>query len=210
MVKKIHSDITIKKEEVFKKLKLRAGTSAFERAESIFAELEKVAFDIGEITSVYVVKENSYKLNCNELDTCNKLIFCYVSMGNGIVLKIKEFIDKGEFLDGYLLNYISDDMLFKVSSKMHRDIEEYVNDLKLGITKRYSPGDGDFPIENQKLILNEINEEIKVDAVLTSGYMIYPEKSMLFVYGADENCSFQGMDHDCSKCTKENCIYREL
>lgn len=43
---------------------------------------------------------------------------------------------------------------------------------------------------------------------LTESYMLYPEKSMLYLFGADCSNPEISVEHDCGKCPNTSCFFR--
>lgn len=77
----------------------------------------------------------------------------------------------------------------------------------LFLRPRFSPGYGDFPLENQKDIFQALQVEKRVGIALTDSLLMLPSKSVTAVIGAgSENlfCVREG----CEVCTKSNCLYR--
>jgi len=54
------------------------------------------------------------------------------------------------------------------------------------LTKRYAPGDGYFELKYQETVLDALKKKVNIEANITEGYMIVPEKSLLYLYGAEK------------------------
>lgn len=99
-------------------------------------------------------------------------------------------------------------------------IEAYCNDLchkwrktyaekGLYLRPRYSPGYGDFPLEYQPVILNELDAAKQIGIMLTDGGLMVPTKSVTAVIGLSrvkEICHVEG----CESCGNEKCPYRRI
>jgi hypothetical protein len=74
---------------------------------------------------------------------------------------------------------------------------------------RYSPGYGDFSLDFQPVILNELDAGKQIGIVLTDGGLMIPTKSVTAVIGLSkrkESCHVEG----CENCDHENCPYRRI
>lgn len=77
----------------------------------------------------------------------------------------------------------------------------------LYLRPRFSPGYGDFPLENQREIFEALQVEKRVGITLTQSLLMVPTKSVTAVIGAgmeDLSCAREG----CETCSKGNCLYR--
>lgn len=77
----------------------------------------------------------------------------------------------------------------------------------LYLRPRFSPGYGDFPLENQKDIFRALSVEKRVGITLTGSLLMLPSKSVTAVIGAGEenlSCVREG----CEVCGKADCLYR--
>lgn len=81
----------------------------------------------------------------------------------------------------------------------------------LYLRPRFSPGYGDFALENQRALLRLLHADKAIGLSLTSGYMLTPVKSVTAVIGLGaappaENCL---QAHKCAACPKRDCAYRK-
>lgn len=76
-----------------------------------------------------------------------------------------------------------------------------------GISHRFSPGYGDFPLETQRDIFRVLDCPRKIGLTLNDSLLMSPSKSVTAVFGIGprtENCPTAG----CARCAKTDCIYR--
>ena len=130
-----------------------------------------------------------------------------MTIGKEISVEINNNFEKGDYLEGLILDTISDQILFNVSSQLYEKVIESMKEKGLGLTFRISPGDENIPMEKQKDILIKLEGREKLDLDITEGYMLNPVKSLAFFYGADKNLSLEKKDHDCSRCTRVDCKF---
>lgn len=71
---------------------------------------------------------------------------------------------------------------------------------------RFSPGYGDFPISEQKELLNMVDASRKIGVTLTESLLMMPSKSVSAIVGVGgETTHAKG---GCKKCDNKNCPYR--
>ena len=77
------------------------------------------------------------------------------------------------------------------------------------LTRRFSPGEQELDLEYQSVLLEAFHGIPALSHVrLTESYMLYPEKSMLYLFGADCSNPEISVEHDCSKCPNTSCFFR--
>ena len=77
----------------------------------------------------------------------------------------------------------------------------------LYLRPRFSPGYGDFPLDNQRDIFQALQVEKRVGIALTESLLMIPSKSVTAVIGAGRDhlpCVREG----CEACSKADCLYR--
>jgi len=89
------------------------------------------------------------------------------------------------------------------------EIEETAGESGLYITKRYSPGYGDFLIEQQRGIINILDCERKIGLTLTDSFLMLPRKSVTAVIGLGKSSKVEN-EEKCKGCSMKNCIYRKV
>lgn len=71
------------------------------------------------------------------------------------------------------------------------------------------PGEGTLDLSCQKTLLEAFGDVPEVRGItLTPGLMLRPERSMLYVFGADPDYPRRSVEHDCGMCPREGCLYR--
>lgn len=92
-------------------------------------------------------------------------------------------------------------------NKCQREIERSLEEEKLFLRTRFSPGYGDVKLEVQKDFLSKIDSVKKVGVILNEGGLMIPEKSVSAFMGISSEkteCNIDG----CEICGNENCAYR--
>lgn len=77
------------------------------------------------------------------------------------------------------------------------------------LTKRYSPGYGDFPLEAQQQLLNLLNAYSKIGLTVTESSLLIPRKSITAIVGLTKTPSVNApVNKRCSDCKAVNCRLR--
>ncbi|QUI21982.1 DUF4445 domain-containing protein [Vallitalea pronyensis] len=178
-----------------------------------YSEYSQIYDDVIKETLEHISPVGYYTERDNEdyIDSsCEKVIFCIVSLGCYLDEKVKEYFADNDFLKGMMLNTIGDQMLFDNSSSLYNRLKKEYTRQGIHLTSRVEPGTCEIDIKFQKHILDVINEEENTDIDLTSGYMFSPGKTLSFYYGASANIEPSLIDHDCRKCSNTTCAFRKI
>jgi hypothetical protein len=101
------------KNRIFNRLKITPDReNDYEYANEIFPRLEAIVQTETELLCGYRVLPNNRKLNCPELDGCEKLAVCLVGCSERINKAIAQLLEDGDLLEGYILNDLANDNLF--------------------------------------------------------------------------------------------------
>ncbi len=210
MTGKVVANISIDKNRVYRRLHIKDGTTAYDYTENVFETLCDIAKNTMEISNLYCIKDNNFSFGVEELDKCEKIVFCYSSAANSIIDAIESFMEKDEYLESYILNDLSNEIIFNGSREMNNEIYNLTKSMGYNLTGRYSPGENEMSLELQEKVLKIFKDEFDVNAHLTENYMLYPEKSMLYFFGMDKNIPDVSIEHDCTKCQNISCFYRTV
>ena len=91
--------------------------------------------------------------------------------------------------------------------EVNERIKQEAADKGLYTRPRFSPGYGDFPLDNQRDIFQALQVEKRVGIALTESLLMIPSKSVTAVIGAGRDhlpCVREG----CEVCSKADCLYR--
>ena len=116
------ADVTPKydRERIFRRLHIEPGTNAYRYAHSVFPSLEEIAQQQLCMTHCYSVEEDAPPMGVPEVDRCKYRIVCLSTCSEGITRAIAKLLDQGDFLEGYILNDLVNEMLFNASDQMNR------------------------------------------------------------------------------------------
>ncbi|GAA0177812.1 hypothetical protein SH2C18_09680 [Clostridium sediminicola] len=200
-----------RKKIVFNSIDCYEDSPIYDHTSELFEEIKSKLPDYISPTGIYSITDipqNNYFI----LPKCyTKVCLCYVSIGHKIIDVINNYFNEAEYLEGMLLDSISDDILFQYSNKMRDHIEKLSSKNNYGLSKRISPGDNNYPMEYTKFIVDELVrlENPSEHISYTDSYMIKPVKSLAFMYGLGLNLKSE-KDHDCKSCTNITCKFREV
>ena len=205
------ADITPKydRNRIFRRLHIQPDTSAYRYAEAVFPALERTARQQLRMTHCYAVEEGAPPMGVPEVDRCRYHITCLSTCSEGITAAITQLLERGDFLEGYILNDLANELLFNASDQMNRQISSVMSESGCHLTRRFSPGEQELGLEYQPVLLSAFRDVPALSHVrLTESYMLHPEKSMLYLFGADCSNPEISIEHDCSKCPNTSCFFR--
>ena len=198
------------KERIFRRLKiLPENENVYEYANEVFPRLEEIARAEVELLCGYTVIPNTLELDSPEMDSCDLLAVCLAGCTDRIVNKVSAMMDEGEYLEGYILNDLANEILFNASDDMNCQLYEELRQQGYRLTSRFTPGENHLALEHQRTFLAILKEK-KPDlpVTLTEHYMLQPEKAMLYAYGGGKHLPERSITHDCAHCSNINCFYR--
>lgn len=89
------------------------------------------------------------------------------------------------------------------------DIKNTVAKENLFITRRFSPGYGDFPLEAQSEIFNLLDCSRQIGVSLNDSLLMSPSKSVTAIMGLkNENCE-SAHTNKCEECLNKDCEFRK-
>ena len=98
----------------------------------------------------------------------------------------------------------------EVADHAQQEIQELCEKEGKGITWRFSPGYGDFPLESQKWILPFLDAPRKIGLTVTDSLLMVPGKSVTAVLGVTEVPAPTETKDLCQRCpNRESCAYRK-
>lgn len=203
---KIVSDFNfnLDKERVFKAIDCYKNSTIYDDVCIIYDELNAGLKNLVKPKGFYRIVKN------NEDEKCSHTVYCLLTLGNEISEVIKGKFEQNEYLKAYLLDNMTDLLLFELSNQFYKHIKDSADKIEIGLSSRYSPGEKDIPLEYSQDLLRHLDLPLDYNIKLTSGFMINPPKSMLYYYKADKTITSNMIDHDCTKCNNVNCKMRSV
>jgi hypothetical protein len=177
--------------------------------ESKFKNLEDVLYRLSRPKGVYINQIKDEVYDFESLKDCSHIVYCIVTIGEEVPKYTDYLFNNGEFFDGLLLDAMSSEMLFEVSSQFYLNIKSEIEKTGLGLTCKLSPGDGEIPITYQQNIFEKFDKNAVQGMYIFQGCLLYPVKSMSYLYGAGDKILSREKDHCCDVCSNGFCKMRK-
>lgn len=200
----------VDKAMVFKRMRLKETSRVYEKMDCVFGRLLPKLESLIDYQALFLVKDNQFKLDQSQLDICEKMVFCYATIGPRVSDEITHLFDEKEMVDGYVMNEMANDLIMDLTNQLYSHIKATLKKDGYHLTKRFSPGECDLDLSLQAFIMDHLKEHFEIKGKLMNSYMINPEKSSLFMYGADTKIAELEKDFDCSECLSHNCPYQRI
>lgn len=166
---------------------------------SVNTDKQKITFDDTHFfTGEYVIKN---------INNCSSVIIAVSSLGKEFEGKIKECLDDNDTLKGLILDAVGSTALMNFNNKFWLYLVEMVKKRKLGLSRQISPGDNDFPIEQQSVVF-ELVDCKEIGVVLNESYVMNPLKSLSMIYGVKNDGKISRESHNCRECNLKTCMFR--
>lgn len=151
------------------------------------------------------VKSKSLAKN---LGGCDRVLLMAVTLGLGVDRLLVKY-GKLQVSRAVVLQAAAAAMIEAYCNERCREWKQEYAEKGLYLRPRYSPGYGDFPLECQPTILNELDAAKQIGITLTDGGLMVPTKSVTAVIGLSpvkDSCCMEG----CESCGNEKCPYRRI
>ena len=154
---------------------------------------------------------NSLKL-AQHLAGCQELYLFGATLGSKVDVALRR-IALGSAAEGAAGQAAAASLIETYCDDCCRELEEALPE-GYGFTSRFSPGYGDWPLEEQQLIFKLLNCAKLIGLTLTDGGMMAPIKSVTAVLGVHKSLRRtyavprSCVIHKCSQCTKDDCEFR--
>lgn len=148
------------------------------------------------------------------LSDCHQVIVLASTIGEDIEQAVTKHFTEGKYAYSTLLDAAATTAIEQVADSLEKYLQQQLHRQGLEMKWRYSPGYGDWPIEQQPEIL-KLSNAPAIGIGLTESLMLMPRKSITAVIGlfsrekcqAEKTCTDNKV-HDCSKCEKKDCPFR--
>lgn len=198
------------KHKIITAVKSYCQTPPHEELSKLYDKLLPVLKECCKPMGVFKIDEKHERLNSNLLDSCSHIVYCLVTIGDGSVKKVDSLFEEGNFYEAILLDAMASSYLFDISSQFFGSIYTNTKNINLGLTCKIAPGDGELELEHQKYIVDKFDGEDIQGIHVIDKCMLYPSKSMSYVYGADTSIPFNNKDHCCENCYNTSCSMRNV
>jgi len=145
----------------------------------------------------------------NLLKGTSYLVFGLSTIGNNLEEKVAELFAKNEYPKAIALDAVGTVASKYLSNYIQSLICQEARGQNFQTTKYFSPGSGDWNINQQKIIFQIIPAD-KIGVKLTESCMMLPKKSLSWVIGIGKEIIIPSKGNDsCEICLAENCQFRK-
>ena len=137
-----------------------------------------------------------------------KVAVIAVTVGEDVEQRIEMLFDSGEYTKAILMDAAATAAVEQSADSLCAFIADRASKEGLFISKRFSPGYGDWELENQKDVL-ELSGGKDIGMDITSAFMLRPRKSITAVIGL-KPFEEKGVLANCGDCEKDECGYRRI
>ena len=120
---------------------------------------------------------------CNLLSKSSQVYAFAITIGPHFESKRNDYIAKKETARALILDAIGSETAEMLADITNKQISQEAGKAGLKTTKRFSPGYGDWGLENQKAFLNWLGAE-NIGIKLNESFQMIPEKSVSAIIGA--------------------------
>lgn len=201
----------LNKDRIISSVQSYCQSPPYEELSKIYDSLLPLVREYCNPLGLFKIEKKPEQLKLDLIQDCKFVIYCAVTIGQDSVDKVDNLFDEGKFYEAVLLDAMASSFLFDVSCQLFTKMCQKYNNMNLGITNKIVPGDGDIELEYQKEIVCKLSNENIHDISIINDCMLYPAKSMSYIYGADESIAInQYTDHSCSTCSNVFCKMRNI
>lgn len=145
------------------------------------------------------------------LANATKVVLLAATVGEEIEYQVTKSFGDGRYSFSVLLDAAATTAVEQVADAMEKTIKNEVQRQGLSMTWRFSPGYGDWPLEQQPEVL-KLSGGQTIGISLTESLMLSPRKSITAIIGLyhqDEACAKPQTKHNCQTCGKTDCPARK-
>ena len=113
------------------------------------------------------------------------VIIMAVTIGYKIDTVISEEVHSGNYQSAFVYDVIGSEAAEAVAVSLYTFLSSLARQEKFTLTKRFSPGYGDFSLENQKLLFQELSLE-DLNIKINDKHVLSPRKSITAVIGVEK------------------------
>lgn len=201
---------------------LGMGNAVHEDTEKLIDECVPLVEQAAEIKYAYRVFDLEWKdgypiiagtlITSNDLADSLRSCECAAIMSATLGSGVDRLIQKYEHISmayASVMQACASALIEDAVDEAAKKIKEYAASMGYFVKPRYSPGYGDLPLENQKLIFSLINLPKEIGVTLNKSLIMSPSKSVTAYIGfCKEPCETE--KRNCSDCpAADRCPYRQ-
>ena len=149
---------------------------------------------------------NNSMLNLLKGTSC--LVFGISTIGNSLEDKVAELFAENEYPQAIALDAVGIVATKFASNYIQGLVYQEAKEQKIYTTKYFSPGSGNWNINQQENIFQIIQAD-KIGIQLNDSYMMIPKKSLSWVIGIEKKTTIKHRgNNSCDSCLAKNCQFR--
>lgn len=134
--------------------------------------------------------------------------FMGVTIGEAFDREVERLFQMGEYTKASIMDAVGSDLAEQAANLMSEHIARQAKENGYHLTMRYSPGYGDFTLENQPGILHLIGAE-EIDLHASESCLLMPRKSVTALTGwAAGHESSNHKQQKCQTCRMKDCRFK--
>ena len=138
--------------------------------------------------------------------SCEYALFA-VTIGPGPEELCRSLMQKGDLLEGYLVDLIGSALVESASDLVHDQIREMAESDGYRVTNRYSPGYCGWEVSEQQKLFGLLPARV-CGITLSDSSLMNPIKSVSGLIGIGPSVTFR--DYTCELCSMTHCAYRSV
>ncbi len=143
------------------------------------------------------------------LACCDKVILLSATVGDAIEEEVTARFDRGEYAASVLLDASATTAVEQIADGMEKAIKPKMAAQGYSMRWRFSPGYGDWPLDQQPELVRTANATA-IGVHLSESKMLVPRKSITAIIGLyKEGTGTSPLKKGCASCTQKDCASRK-
>jgi len=200
--------IPISREEILRLL----GTGAHETrlgagTMKMVHQAERLGRELIKPQGVYRILEGDQLIELSHLRGSNQAGLALCTIGSELEKKVKELMTTGYEPEGYVLDAVGSVAAEATADALNAKICHWAAAHDLVARPRFSPGYGNWSLEDQRTIFRLLPAE-QIGIQLNPSCMMIPRKSISFAVTFQKETGENKLENPCERCRLENCPFR--
>lgn len=128
-----------------------------------------------------------------------------VTAGPGPEQLARELLEKGEYLEGYIVDLVASALVDSVADVVHEEIRKEAGNSHMKVSNRYSPGYCSWDVAEQQKLFSLFPANC-CGITLSESSLMDPVKSISGLIGIGSEVKFN--DYTCEICPMKHCAFR--
>lgn len=185
-------------EDCLKELEQAASPHSVIQMTDLTIERDKLSMGGLIVTSRYLARH---------LRHCHQAVLMAVTLGPGVD-RLQHQKSCTDMSAAVVMQACAAAMIEAVCDEVQAKVEATAREQGLYVRPRFSPGYGDWPLSDQKALLDRLEASKRIGLTVTDSLMLAPTKSVTAVIGLTDQVESCYM-HKCANCDKTDCTFRE-